>query len=25
VLPAPADDAAPSDTVPRVVPGYTWQ
>jgi nitrate/nitrite-specific signal transduction histidine kinase len=25
VLPAPVDDAAPSDTVPRVVPGYTWQ
>jgi signal transduction histidine kinase len=21
----PADDAAPSDTVPRAVPGYTWQ
>jgi signal transduction histidine kinase len=23
--PPPVPDAAPSDTVPRVVPGYTWQ
>jgi hypothetical protein len=25
VVPPPVPDAAPSDTVPRVVPGYTWQ